>query len=110
MAKVNAHMVKNACMVKKLNSAPPKTMSHKQQKKDCGDIRIGVGKRVKISWQDLFHMLKTKAQQDCISHDLASSCPYFGTVLWGGGNKQPEKDGMFDLTVFCMKKSLSIMW
>ena len=43
-------------------------------------------------------MLKTKAQQDCISCDLANSHPYFGTVLRGGGNKTARKgwDVQFD--------------
>ena len=47
-------------------AAPTKTTSQKKQKKDGGNIRIGVGKSVKIKRQDMFHTLRNKAQQDCI--------------------------------------------
>ena len=79
---------------------PPKTTSHKKQKKkDTGDVRIRVGKHIKITCSALFHVLKSKAQQDCLIKDVANSYPYFGTVVKGGGMKSDKKrwDVCFDV-------------
>ena len=79
---------------------PPKTTSHKKQKKkDTGDVRIGVGKDIKIKHSDLFYVLKSKAQQDCLPKDVANSYPYFGTVVKG----EPRRDEMYVLMCFHTK-------
>ena len=91
---------------------PPKTTScKKQKKKDTGSVRIGVGKCIKIKHSDLFHELKSKAQQHCLPKDVANSYPYFGTVVKGGGTKSANNKG-WDYVLMCFHtKTRSLkMW
>jgi hypothetical protein len=83
----------------KSSSAPPKTTSRKKQKSQGGEARIGVGKRVKIERSNLYHILKTSEQRQCLPHGIASNYCYFGTVVAGGGVKTAKKgwDVMFDV-------------
>jgi hypothetical protein len=85
----------------KSSSAPPKTTSRKKQKSQGGEARIGVGigKRVKIECSNLYHILKTSEQCQCLPHGIASNYCYFGTVVAGGGVKTAKKgwDVMFDV-------------
>jgi len=80
-------------------NAPPKTTSHMKQKKESGDIRIGIGKCMKIQWGQLYHILSSKEQRACLPYGVAQTYNYFGTVLGGGGTKTAKKgwDVCFDI-------------
>jgi len=41
---------------------PPKTTSHKKQKGDGVEIQIGLGKKVKVTRGDIFHVLSPSQQ------------------------------------------------
>jgi hypothetical protein len=83
----------------KSSLAPPKTTSCKKQKSQSGEACIGVGRRVKIECSNLYHILKTSQQCQCLPHGIASNYCYFGTVVAGGGGKTAKKgwDVMFDV-------------
>ncbi len=42
---------------------PPKTTSHKKQKRDRAETRIGLGKWIKITCGDIFHVLSPNQRQ-----------------------------------------------
>lgn len=78
---------------------PPKTTSRKKQKSQGNELRIGVGKRVKIKRSNLYHILRTSEQRQCLPHGVSSDYCYAGTVVAGGGVKTAKKgwDVMFDV-------------
>jgi hypothetical protein len=83
----------------KSSSAPPKTTSRNKQKSQGCEARIGVGQHVKIERSNLYHILKTSEQRQCLPHGIASNYCSFGTVVAGGGVKTAKKgwDVMFDV-------------
>jgi hypothetical protein len=42
---------------------PLRTTSHKKQKRDGGETRIGLGKRIKVSRGDIFHVVSPNQRQ-----------------------------------------------
>jgi hypothetical protein len=90
-------------------TSPPPTTSRKKQKRDGGDVRIGLGKRVKVRRADLFHTLSGE-QRDHIPQDIGNSYPLFGTVIGGGGTKTAKKgwDVSFDIFPAGMKEVSNI--
>ena len=58
-----------------------------------------MGKHVKIESSNLYHILKTSEQCQCLPHGVSSDYCYFGTVVAGGGVKTAKKgwDVMFDV-------------
>ncbi len=58
-----------------------------------------MGKHVKIESSNLYHILKTSEQCQCLPHGVSLDYCYFGTVVAGGGVKTAKKgwDVMFDV-------------
>ena len=77
---------------------PPKTTSRKKQKRDGAEVRIGLGKRVKVSRGDIFHVLSPN-QRQFIPQDIGNSHPLFGKVIGGGGNKSAKKGWDIELDI-----------
>ena len=77
---------------------PPKTTSRKKQKRDGTETRIGLGKRIKVTRGDIFHVLSPNQRQH-IPQDIGNSYPLFGTVIGGGGNKTAKKGWDIELDV-----------
>jgi hypothetical protein len=58
-----------------------------------------VGKRVKIELSNIYHILKTFEQCQCLPYGVSLDYYYFGTVVSGGGIKTAKKgwDVRFDV-------------
>jgi len=75
----------------KWSASLKKTTSSKKQKSTTTDTQIGIGKRVKIKREQLYHILATQSQRDCHPHGVPLDFNYFGTVVSGGGSKTAKK-------------------
>jgi hypothetical protein len=75
----------------KRSASPKKPTSRKEQKLTTTDAQIGIGKRIKIKRGQLYHILATQLQRDCLPHGVPSDFNYFGTVVSGGGSKTAKK-------------------
>jgi hypothetical protein len=83
---------------------PPKTTSHKKQKRDGAEIRIGLGKQIKVTHGDIFHALSANQRQH-IPQDIGNSHPLFGKVVGGGGNKTAKKGWDIELDILPMDEN-----
>ncbi len=77
---------------------PPKTTSRKKQKRDGAETRIGLGKRIKVTRGDIFHVLSPNQRQH-IPQDIGNSYPLFGKVIGGSGNKTAKKGWDIELDI-----------
>jgi hypothetical protein len=62
------------------------------------EVQIGLGKRVKVTHGDIFHVLSPN-QQQFIPHNIGNSHPLFGKVIGGGGNKSAKKGWYIELDI-----------
>ncbi len=84
----------------------PKTTSHKKQKRDGAETRIGLGKQMKVTHGDIFHVLSANQWQH-IPQDIGNSHPLFGKVILGGGNKTAKKGWDIELDILPMDETKS---
>jgi hypothetical protein len=67
---------------------PPKTTSHKKQKRDGAETRIGLGKWIKVTHGDIFHVLSPNQCQH-IPQEIGNSYPLFGNMLFRQFRSRP---------------------
>jgi hypothetical protein len=61
-------------------------------------VWIGLGKSVKVTHGDIFHVLSPN-QQRFIPQDIGNSPPLFGKVIGGGWNKSAKKGWEIELDI-----------
>ncbi len=95
-----SHSTRNTSVRRQSSSAAPKTTSCKKQKTQGGDVNFGVGKHVKIERSNLYHIVKTTEQHQCLPYGVSSDYVILVLLLLVVTLKLPRRGGISCLMSF----------